>query len=152
MTASDSTHRSPARWAVAIVRLGTVPLPAGAMRDRYRREFLADLHGMSRGDQARYSLGTAAHCFALRNAVCSDHRHSLLGDNDMTIRSHRPLRCRINLHHDWHTESTEDGARYLQCRRCGKDETGPVQSSNNAQVTAQALNLLGSGGAGGGGL
>jgi hypothetical protein len=32
----------------------------------------------------------------------------------------RTLLCRLNLHHDWHQESTEDGARFKQCRRCGK--------------------------------
>jgi hypothetical protein len=30
------------------------------------------------------------------------------------------LRCMLG--HDWHTESTEDGSRYLLCRRCGKYE------------------------------
>jgi hypothetical protein len=30
------------------------------------------------------------------------------------------LMCRLNLRHDWHVESTEDGQRYRRCRRCGK--------------------------------
>lgn len=33
------------------------------------------------------------------------------------------LLCKLNLSHDWHIESTEDGERYRRCRRCGKYET-----------------------------
>jgi hypothetical protein len=29
------------------------------------------------------------------------------------------LRCRIG-GHDWRKDSTEDGSRFLTCRRCGK--------------------------------
>ena len=35
------------------------------------------------------------------------------------------LLCRLNLRHDWHVESTDDGERFKQCRRCGKyDDRG----------------------------
>jgi hypothetical protein len=37
------------------------------------------------------------------------------------MRAHRPLTCRLNLHHRWRTNHTEDGGRYLRCARCGKD-------------------------------
>jgi hypothetical protein len=31
------------------------------------------------------------------------------------------LMCKLNLHHDWHVESSEDGSgRYRRCTRCGK--------------------------------
>jgi hypothetical protein len=31
------------------------------------------------------------------------------------------LMCKLNLHHDWHVESSEDGSgRYRRCMRCGK--------------------------------
>jgi hypothetical protein len=144
-------QRPPKWWARAVVAASIAVLPDSA-RPRYEEEFIADLYGMTRGDQARYSLGTAMHCFALRTAVrTGNHRHPA-GGSDMIIRAHRPLRCRLNVRHDWHSESTEDGARFLRCRRCGKDETGPVQKSTDAQVRAHAANLLGSGGAGGGGL
>jgi hypothetical protein len=33
------------------------------------------------------------------------------------------LACRLNLHHHWATVRTEEGMPYLQCKRCGKDET-----------------------------
>ena len=64
----------------------------------------------------------------------------------MTPRQRRPLPCRLNLHHDWHTESTEDGSRYERCRRCGKDATGPVITNNDADLLAAIL--FGSGGLG----
>lgn len=32
--------------------------------------------------------------------------------------------CRMNLHHVWRTQSTEDGNRYLRCARCRKDHPG----------------------------
>ena len=41
----------------------------------------------------------------------------------MTDRGHRPLGCRMNVHHRWVTRSTTDGGRYRQCRRCGEDRT-----------------------------
>jgi hypothetical protein len=151
MPAIPTWQRPPRWWARALIAASAAVLPSSA-RARYEEEFIADLYGMSRGDQARYSLGAATHCFALRNAVHTDNRQAPTGGHDMIIRAHRPLRCLLNVRHDWHTESTEDGARFLHCRRCGKDETGPVQKSTNAQVAAHAANLLGSGGAGGGGL
>ena len=34
----------------------------------------------------------------------------------------KSLLCRLNLHHEWHTELTEDGKRYKRCALCGKDD------------------------------
>jgi len=31
--------------------------------------------------------------------------------------------CRLNLHHAWRVESTEDGQRFRRCLRCGKDDS-----------------------------
>jgi hypothetical protein len=127
-------------------------LPRSA-RPRYEEEFIADLYGMSRTEQAGYAGHVLARSLPLRLAVRSaTKRTSLPGGIEMTPLKRRPLRCRLNIRHDWHSESTEDGGRYQQCRRCGKDETGPVQRSSDAQVAAHAANLLNSGGASGGGL
>jgi hypothetical protein len=48
----------------------------------------------------------------------------------------KSLLCRLNLHHEWHNEFTEDGGRYKRCARCGqddprvrKDEGGPGNGS-----------------------
>jgi len=32
--------------------------------------------------------------------------------------------CRLNVHHQWETRSTEDGGRYSRCAWCYKDGTG----------------------------
>jgi hypothetical protein len=34
----------------------------------------------------------------------------------------RLVLCGLNLHHEWRWQSTEDGKRYRQCFRCGKDD------------------------------
>ena len=132
----------PRFWAAALVRLGAFVLPVGKIRDRYRQEFLADLHGMTGREQARYAVAVLAHAIPLRIAVRIGYRRPLTKGSDMVIRPHRPILCRLNLHHHWHTEFTSDGARYQRCTRCGKDETGPT-GTGKGDITAQAANLLG---------
>ena len=62
----------------------------------------------------------------------------------MIMRSRKPLLCRLNVRHKWHTESTDDGGRYLRCQRCGKDETGPVgDGSNKGFISAHAAGVGG---------
>lgn len=34
------------------------------------------------------------------------------------------LLCKMNLRHDWHIQSTEDGGRYRRCQNCGKYQEG----------------------------
>ena len=35
------------------------------------------------------------------------------------------LMCRLDIRHEWHVETTEDGGRYKHCRTCGKyDDRG----------------------------
>ena len=41
------------------------------------------------------------------------------------VRQHLPLLCRLNMHHRWQLRHTEDGGRFRQCRRCGKDRNEP---------------------------
>jgi hypothetical protein len=36
----------------------------------------------------------------------------------------KALLCKLNLGHDWHIETTEDGGRYRRCTRCGKYQAG----------------------------
>lgn len=141
-------RQAPAWWARGLIVLATRPLPAAA-RGRYRREFRADLHGMSRTAQANYASHVLACSLPLRLAIRSGGKMSIFGEIDMVTRRRRPLRCRLNLHHDWHGESADDGTRYLRCRRCGKDGTGPVVISNEGSIAAQAANLFGMGGGSG---
>ena len=42
----------------------------------------------------------------------------------------QPITCRMNLHHVWHREHTEDGGRYRRCVRCGKDDPGSPFNPN----------------------
>ena len=34
------------------------------------------------------------------------------------------LLCKLNLHHHWHVEHTEDGGVYKRCLYCGRDGGG----------------------------
>lgn len=107
-------------WARQGVTIATRVLPAGPTRDRYRQEFIADLHVMALPKQATYTLGVITNAWALRAAVAEDSHVA----KEATMKTQHPLTCRFNLHHDWHTYSTEDGGRYRQCTRCGKYHPG----------------------------
>lgn len=148
MPAAARRQQTPAWWARGLIALAAAPLPR-ASRDRYRREFIADLHGQSRAGQLTYARHVLACSVPLRLAIRSSGKASVFEEIDMTARRRRPLRCRLNLHHDWHSESADDGTRYLRCRRCGKDETGPAMTSNEGNIAAQAANLFGMGGGSG---
>jgi len=36
----------------------------------------------------------------------------------------KTLLCKMNLRHDWHIQTTDDGGRYRRCARCGKYQEG----------------------------
>lgn len=44
---------------------------------------------------------------------------------------------KLNIRHDWHLESTEDGGVYKRCRRCGKDDD-PVAEGRVPQGPGRA--------------
>ncbi|YAK89438.1 hypothetical protein ACUUMA_03375 [Paenarthrobacter nitroguajacolicus] len=46
----------------------------------------------------------------------------------------KKLMCKLNLGHDWHAEHTEDGSRYLRCRRCGKYDDGGDPGGGHATI------------------
>ncbi len=111
--AATSTPRFWARWSVLAA---TRALPAGAVRDRYRQELVAELYGMTGSRQAEHALGVLGHALSLRAAVAGDP--ALTEESPMKP----PLLCRTHLHHHYRTVSTEDGARYRRCARCGKED------------------------------
>jgi hypothetical protein len=128
------------------VRVAAALLPASA-RDRYEREFLSELFGLSTWQQTRYALDILLHTANLRTAVRSA---ATTPELTMTEHPRRTLACRLNAHHHWVTYSTEDGGRFQRCRRCGKDRTevgsnGPRDTSAGAAV----IGLTGFGGQGG---
>ena len=107
--------------ARAGVDLSVRGLPDWHDRLRYRAEFLAELHDLSPADQLRYAAGVLSQTFALRAALGS--APSRAEEDAMTITA-TPFqwRCRILRTHRWVARSTEDGGRYLVCRRCGRDK------------------------------
>ncbi|HEY2299588.1 MAG TPA: hypothetical protein VGH43_17780 [Jatrophihabitans sp.] len=146
MPTAATWQRPPTWWARALIAASVPVLPRSA-RARYEEEFIADLYGMSRIEQARYTGHVLAGCVSLRLAVRSAvGRTSTLEGIDMTPRQCRPLRCRLNLHHDWHDESTDNGTRFQRCRRCGKDATGPVTTGDdNVEAIARHGFVVGGG-------
>jgi hypothetical protein len=131
-----------------VVKLSARALPRGPVRDRYRDEFLAELHGMSRRRQTRHSVGILSRAWALRVAVEGQGRLAG-GTDDVTTQTRtRPLLCRLNLHHVWRMCITEDGARYRRCTRCGKDDVGDSDRGNARPMNTGGMNgpFIGGGG------
>lgn len=103
------------------VELAVRALPDWHDRLRYRAEFLAELHDLPPAAQLRYAAGVLSQTFALRTALGS--APSRVEEDAMTITKTRTFfwRCRVLRWHRWVKRSTEDGARYLRCARCGRD-------------------------------
>jgi hypothetical protein len=107
----------PSIWCTRTVELAARVLPA-EHRARYGLEFIAELYGMPKAQQRRHSARVLTSAWALRAAL--EAAPGTNGETAMTsIR--KPLTCRLNLHHRWRWLSTEDGGRYVQCEKCGKD-------------------------------
>src|SRR6478752_4876599 len=105
--------------ARGLVRVSTAVLPAGELRDRYRREHAGELNALTGNQQVRYAMGAITTSWALRQAVVQER--------DMTVtttRSRKPLLCRLNVHHHWLAERSPDGEWYRRCSKCGKDDPG----------------------------
>jgi hypothetical protein len=100
------------------VRLAARVLPAGSRRDRYERELVAEMYAMSARRQRIYAFGVLTHALSLRAAL-SDIPHV----NEEPVLLHKPLMCRLNIHHVWRWDSAEDGTRYEHCSSCGKDRS-----------------------------
>ena len=131
MTHTDSNTaavRRPAFSARCAVATATLALPRGALRARYRQEFLAELHFIDTSSQLRFSGGILLRAWALRRAITEEGTMT----HDPVPR--KPLFCRLNLHHHWHTERTEDGSLYRRCRRCGKDDTRTGSVSGTTMI------------------
>jgi hypothetical protein len=101
-----------------MIATATRVLPRGVSRDRYRREFAAELHGLSRGRQLGYACGVCAHVWALRIVLVKG-----LDAQDI------PILCRTNIHHHWRKYVNEENVRFELCARCGK-ERGPIGRSD----------------------
>lgn len=122
------SRRPPAAWARRGVELAVAGLPGGA-QERYRAEFLADLHGMSRTRQLRHVGGLLVQSWALRTEIAATEvRLERVRGSSRWVRL---LLCRTGVRHRWTRQftddgrwtpqHTEDGGRYQRCSRCGKD-------------------------------
>jgi hypothetical protein len=113
--------RPAARIAVA---LATRALPTVEDCDRYRSEFLADLHDLPTGLQLRYAAGVLSQTLALRAALGTDPRR--IEEAGMTLQTSiwRAVRCHGLRLHYWKTYSTDDGSRYVACSVCKREHPG----------------------------
>jgi hypothetical protein len=111
--------QAPARVPRQIVELAALTLPA-SYRERYRREFTAELHFVPRANQLRYATRVLSRTLSLRLAL-TEPAPEAIGESTMKKVSTRPLRCRLNLRHQWRRYFTEDGGRYKACATCGKE-------------------------------
>lgn len=112
-------------WAV------TRMLPAGPIRDRYRQEFVAELHGLGRIARIQFILGLVSRSLALRTAV---RNPSAAADSPTITTRSKPLLCRTGLHHRWRVYLNPDGEPYRHCARCGADRydgTGRTNTTGN---------------------
>jgi hypothetical protein len=113
------TLQAPAPMPSHILGLAARTLPS-SHRDRYRREFTAELPFIPRKDQLGYALHVLSRTWSLRAALNAPASASI-GETTMTEFSARPLHCRLHLWHHWRTRHAEDGHRYKACARCGKE-------------------------------
>jgi hypothetical protein len=101
-----------------VVLAATKALPAGPVRERYRQEFLADLHVFDRRARLAFAFGVLCDALALRAAVGGDE--APVAERDFSL-THKPLFCRLHLHFRVRCVSA-DGDVYHRCRRCGDDQ------------------------------
>ena len=115
-----SRDSRPSWWSRTATRAAARAIPAGPARTRWQDELVSELYGLSSGEQARHTLGVIIRAPALRSAVTD--RDRIIKEDIM--RKH--LLCRLHLH-KFRVASTEDGSRFMRCRRCGKedDSLGP---------------------------
>jgi hypothetical protein len=106
----------PSWWSATATRAVLHTIPSGPARDRWQHELVSELYGLSARQQARHTLGVISRATALRAAVTD--RDRIIEEDVMT----KPIWCRLHLH-KFRVASTEDGARFLRCRRCGKEDT-----------------------------
>ena len=112
-----SAGRRPAWWSASVTRAALHAIPPGGARDRWQQELISELYGLSSRQQVRHTLGVVTRAPALRAAVTD--RDRIIEENIMR----KPIRCRLHLH-KFLVASTEDGSRFLRCRRCGKEDPG----------------------------
>lgn len=112
-----------------LIATATRVLPRGVSRERYRREFAAELYGMGRGAQLHYAVGVFTHIWSLRVV--------LIKGVDAV---HVPILCRTNIHHHWRRYTSDEKVGFEVCARCGKEkdpiELSRADNAGGAVITA----------------
>lgn len=115
--------------ATGLLWVATLLLPRGVSRNRYRREFAAELYGRPRTQQLAYALAVCVHMWSLRTV--------LVHGSDI---ADLPLRCRTNLHHHWQKHVNDEGVRFQTCSRCGREKESPLANSLFSPMRVGGLN------------
>jgi hypothetical protein len=89
--------------------------PRDPARERWQQELVGELYGLTGYQQVRHTWGVVTRVSALRAAVTD--RDRIVEEDIMR----KPIRCRLHLH-QFRLASTEDGSRFLRCRRCGEED------------------------------
>ncbi|SDP21929.1 hypothetical protein SAMN04489867_1767 [Pedococcus dokdonensis] len=120
-----------------IVALAVRFLPRGAVRDRYRRELLADLAVVDH--RGRFALQVLLTAPRLRRATLALTPDSPLED---VVKATKPFLCRTNLHHRWEMAETSDGEEFIRCAKCLKEKWTGL--GNDRSVAANVIANYGS--------
>ena len=117
LTIKERRRLNPSRLSSVIIMVAVRALPP-AHRDRYTREFYAEMFGLGRGRQLAHASGLVLHSTSLALA---------LGDTNPALDAATPgkdWRCRLRRHHDVTRNNpdaeTKEAAFYSQCTRCGR--------------------------------
>lgn len=125
---TEGTVRVPTRTASAIMSVALHRLPSGPIRTRYQDEFTAELYGLGPARQLRHALGVLLTAGALQHAV-GGQSPTILETTMSLVHPAKPWGCRLNVHHHWKLQSTEDGHRYMACTRCNKEHPGTANAN-----------------------
>ena len=106
----------PTWWASLVMRSASLPLPT-EHRWRYRQEFLAELYGMTPGEQRRHASGVLSRVLALRVALSEPAQ---LNSKEAAM---TPWRCRLRIHR-WQRLRNPEGGWYRECLGCGRQRDG----------------------------
>jgi hypothetical protein len=118
----------PSWIPLRLVGVAARTLPS-VRRSRYTQEFTAELYGMPRSRQLRHAAQVLSRVWALRSAL-DKNTPATIGEEAMNHVRIIPLSCRLNLWHKWRRSTTDDGTRYSQCARCGKEGPDPGAGAN----------------------
>ena len=112
--------RAPVPGARLGIEIAVRALPTRADRERYYREFVAELYDLPPGTQLRHVTGFLSQAFALRAALGA----SPSPVEEQAMSQGRKLLCHVLRRHHYKWYSTEDGSRYRACAYCHRESPG----------------------------